>query len=82
MVNIILDPRRWESLEAGDKAVIESWLVAEGDHVHAGQVLAKASLAHESVDVETPHSGVLEQIRVAAGERFEPGHVLARLVSY
>ena len=82
MVDIILDPQRWESLEAGDQAVIANWLVAEGDHVHAGQVLAKASLVHETVDIEAPHPGVVEQINVAAGEPFGPGHVLARLVSF
>lgn len=82
MSDVILDPQRWESLEAGDQAVIESWLVAEGDHVRAGQVLAKASLVHESVDIEAPHAGMVEQIAVPAGEAFGPGHILARLVSF
>ena len=82
MVDVVLDPQRWESLEAGDQAVIESWLVSEGDRVHAGQVLARASLVHESVAIEAPHAGVVEQIAVAAGERFGPGYVLARLVSF
>lgn len=82
MADIILDPQRWESLEAGDEALLESWLVAEGDHVRAGQVLAKASLVHETVDIEAPHAGMLEQIAVCAGERFGPGCILGRLVSF
>ncbi len=82
MVDIALDPQRWESVEAGDQAVLERWLVAEGDHVRAGQVLAKAVLVHEGVDVEAPYAGILEQIAVAPGERFAPGHVLATLVSF
>jgi pyruvate/2-oxoglutarate dehydrogenase complex dihydrolipoamide acyltransferase (E2) component len=82
MVDVRLDPLRWESVEAGNEATLEDWLVTEGDHVNAGQVLAKASLVHESLDVEAPHAGIVEQIAVAAGERFAPGYILARLVSF
>ena len=81
MGNVILDPERWESVEAGDMASIDRWLVAEGDHVHAGQVLA-TTLVHEPVQVRAPHDGVLEQILVAAGERFAPGHALARVIDF
>lgn len=79
MSSIVLDPELWESVEAGAEAFIEQWLVAEGDHVHAGQVLARANLLHTLVDVPTAHAGVLEEIVVAAGERFAPGAVLARV---
>ena len=82
MADVILDPQRWESVEAGDGARLGSWLVAEGDRVRAGQVLARALLVHQAVDVEAPHAGVVEEIVVAAGERFGPGHVLARLVTF
>ena len=27
MSNVIFDPERWESVEAGDEALIERWLV-------------------------------------------------------
>ncbi len=37
MSNLIFDPERWESVEAGDEAPSERWLVTEGDCVHAGQ---------------------------------------------
>lgn len=80
MSHVIFDPERWESVEAGDEALIERWLVSEGDHVHAHQVLAMATLVHESVAVEAPHAGVLEQIVIAAGERFGRGDVLAQLI--
>ena len=81
MADVILDPLRWESLEAGDQAFIAEWLIDEGDFVKAGQVLAKASLVHETVNVEAPHAGLVEQIAVSAGEQFGPGYILARLVS-
>lgn len=82
MTDIVLDPLRWEVLEAGNDAVVERWLAAEGDHVRAGQVLGRALVVHESVDLLAPHAGVLEQILVPAGDRFGAGHPLARLVPF
>ena len=82
MTDVILDPERWESVEAGDEALLAAWLVAEGDIVHAGQALAQAELVHQRIAVEAPHDGVLEQIVVASGERFAPGDVLARLIPH
>lgn len=80
MVDVILDPLRWEAVAAGDEALLENWLVEEGDQVDAGQLLAKASLEREQIDVSAPHAGVVEQIAVSAGERFARGYILARLV--
>jgi biotin carboxyl carrier protein len=82
MFDVRLDPLRWESVKAGDEALLENWLVDEGDHVDAGQVLARATLVHENIDVEAPHAGIVEQIAVAAGERFAPGYILARLIDF
>jgi pyruvate/2-oxoglutarate dehydrogenase complex dihydrolipoamide acyltransferase (E2) component len=82
MVEIVVDPQLWESLEAGDTALVDQWLVSGGDHVAAGQLLARALLVHEPVAVLAPHAGIVEDILVPAGERFGPGHVLARLVAF
>jgi biotin carboxyl carrier protein len=79
MNEVVLDPALWESVEAGAQAHLERWLVAEGDHVQAGQALAQARLLHDQVDVPATHKGIVEQILVAAGEPFQPGSVLARL---
>jgi pyruvate/2-oxoglutarate dehydrogenase complex dihydrolipoamide acyltransferase (E2) component len=81
MAYVVLDPLRWESVEAGGQALLDQWLVTEGDHVKPRQVLARASLVHESVDVEAPHAGIIEQIAVSAGETFGPGYILAELVA-
>ena len=78
----MLDPLCWESVEGSDDAVLERWLVSEGDHVHVGQLLGQARLLHQPVDLFAPHDGVVEQIVVAAGERFMPGHVLARVIDF
>jgi biotin carboxyl carrier protein len=81
VVDVILDPESAEAIEAGDSALLERWLVAEGDQVHAGDLLAQARLVQQAVDVRASHAGVLEQILVNAGERFAPGHALARLIT-
>ncbi|MGE5115318.1 MAG: biotin/lipoyl-containing protein [Betaproteobacteria bacterium] len=80
MSDVVLDPLRWESVEAGDRARVECWLAAEGDVVHAGQPLGRAVLAHERLDIPAPHAGVLEEILVPAGESFAPGTALARVI--
>jgi biotin carboxyl carrier protein len=81
MFDVKLDPLRWEGLLSGDEAVLENWLVEEGDEVNAGQVLAKASLQREQIEVAAQQAGVVEQIAVSAGERFAPGYILARLAT-
>jgi biotin carboxyl carrier protein len=79
MVDIVSDPRRWKSDGIASDALLESWLVEEGEHVDAGQVVAHACIAQQNVDVKAPDAGVVEQIAVSAGESFGPGYILARL---
>ena len=80
MVDVVLDPQRWETADTSAEAMLESWLVDEGDHVDAGQVLCKASLVQQQgLEVAAPSAGVVEQIAVSAGERFGPGYILVRL---
>ena len=82
MVDVRLDPLRWNLGEAGDEALLENWLVEEGDHVNAGQTLCNASLVEQTIEIKAPAEGVVEQIAVAAGERFAPDYILARLVHF
>jgi biotin carboxyl carrier protein len=77
---VVLDPRLWESMEAGDQARLERWVVSEGEHVNAGQLLAQARLLHQTLDITAPHAGVVEQIVVGNGEPIGHGAVLAHLV--
>lgn len=80
MNDVTLDPLLWLTLEAGDRALLERWLVSEGDVVHAGELLAQARLIQQTVDIAAPRSGVLETILVQAGEWCGRGAVLARLI--
>lgn len=82
MTDIAVDPLRWESLEAGDSALLHRWLVSESDHVRAGQPLAEVLLVGETIPVIAPHAGVLEEILMPAGQRFAPRHILGRLVTF
>lgn len=81
-MDLVLDTLRWESLEAGNDARVREWLVSDNEHVVAGQLLARAELVHETVDLVAPHAGCIEDIVVPAGERFGRGQVLARLVPF
>ena len=80
MNDVTLDPHLWLTLEAGDQARLERWLVSEGDVVHAGELLAQVRLVQQTVDIAASHGGVLETILVPAGERFARGAVLARVI--
>jgi pyruvate/2-oxoglutarate dehydrogenase complex dihydrolipoamide acyltransferase (E2) component len=80
MTDIVLDPALWESMEAGAEAFVGEWLVAEGDYVHAGQLVGRANLVHTVVEVPALHAGTLEEICVGRGEKFSRGAVLARLI--
>jgi biotin carboxyl carrier protein len=79
MIDVKLDPLRWAFAPDGDEALLQDWLVQEGDRVAAGQVLAHASLRQQAIEVAAPGAGVVEEIEVAAGEHFGPDYILVRL---
>ena len=81
-MDIVLDPLRWESLAAGDRACLQQWLVSDNEHVVAGQLLARVSVVGETVDIVAPHAGCIEEVLVPAGEPFHRGQVLARMVAF
>lgn len=80
MHDVCLDERLWETIEAGQQARVERWLVTEGEHVVSGQVLAQVRLLNAQVDVAASRAGVVEAILVAPGEGIGHGTVLARVV--
>ncbi len=76
---IVLDETAWKGVEPGTEAIVEKWLVAEGDRVDAGQVVANAMLIKASLEVVTPARGVIERILVGEEETFARGQPLATL---
>ncbi len=79
MSDITLPASAWQGVEAGVEALLDQWLVAAGDVVHAGQPLARVVLVKASLDVEAPSNGRVESILVAAGETFARGQPIAIL---
>lgn len=79
MTDILLPDSAWEGVEPGTEALVDEWLVREGDRVVAGQVLAKVVLVKTNLEVAAPVNGVVERILVPAEQTFAKGRPLAAL---
>ncbi len=79
MTAITLDDASWTDVEEGTEALLDRWLVAEGDTVQAGSPLAAVVLVKTSIEVAAPADGVLERILVAAGDTFARGAPIGTL---
>jgi pyruvate dehydrogenase E2 component (dihydrolipoamide acetyltransferase) len=63
-----------------DRAKLVTWLVAPGDQVHKGQIIAELETDKANLDVECWDEGVVEELVVAPGaERLPVGTLLARI---
>ncbi len=58
------------------EATVESWLVAVGDHVSAGDPVVAIETEKATVEIESPVSGTLVEITVAAGGVAQVGGTL------
>jgi pyruvate/2-oxoglutarate dehydrogenase complex dihydrolipoamide acyltransferase (E2) component len=79
MTEVVLPEEAWQDVEPGAEALLDAWLVKEGDRVEAGQLLAKAVLVKATIEVTAPIAGVVERILVRAEETFKRGQALVRL---
>lgn len=61
------------------EGTISEWKVSPGEEVTEGQVLATVETEKVDADIESPGSGVIEELLVQAGETVEVGTVIARL---
>jgi pyruvate dehydrogenase E2 component (dihydrolipoamide acetyltransferase) len=62
-----------------DEGTLLRWQVKPGDSVKRGQVVAVVDTSKAAVDVEIWHDGVVEELKVAPGEKVPVGTVLATL---
>jgi pyruvate dehydrogenase E2 component (dihydrolipoamide acetyltransferase) len=63
-----------------DRAKLVNWLVAPGDQVHKGQIIAELETDKANLDVECWDEGVIEELVVTPGpERLPVGTLLARI---
>ena len=79
MLAIRLADEMWKDVEPGTEALLDKWLVREGDTVSAGQPVANVVLVKTALEVSAPASGRVARILVAAEQTFGPGRDLALL---
>ncbi|HSX92480.1 MAG TPA: lipoyl domain-containing protein [Hydrogenophaga sp.] len=74
-----LPPESWTGVDTGVQALLDRWLVAEGEPVAAGQVVARAVLVKSTLDIVAPAAGVLERVFVPAGANFAREQAVGRI---
>ena len=76
MIEVTLMDSAWEDVEEGTEALVNEWMVAEGDRVEAGQTLGVVELVKTSHEVAAPSAGIVKQIKVGKQETFGRGQTL------
>lgn len=64
-----------------DTACLVRWLKSEGELVEKGEPLMEIETDKVTVEIESPGSGILSEIRAAAGADVPVGQVIAVLVA-
>jgi pyruvate/2-oxoglutarate dehydrogenase complex dihydrolipoamide acyltransferase (E2) component len=76
-IDIVLPADAWQDVEPGTEALVEEWLVNEGDPVAAGQAVASVVVVKTNHEVLAPADGVIASILVPAESTFAAGQPLA-----
>lgn len=79
MTEITLGAEAWKDIDPATEALLDKWLVAQGDTVRAGQPLANVVLVKANQEIVAPVAGRMGQILVKAGESFAQGKPIAVL---
>lgn len=79
MTDIVLADSVWQDVEPGTEALVDEWLIREGERVTAGQVIAKVVLVKTTLEITAPADGIIERILVPAEQTFPKGHALATM---
>ena len=79
MLAIRLADEMWKDVEPGTEALLDKWLVEEGDMVSSGQPVANVVLVKTALEVSSPASGRVAKILVQAEQTFARGCDLALL---
>lgn len=79
MTEVTLGVEAWKDIDPAIEALVDKWLVAEGDAVHAGQTLANVVLVKAGLDVVASTAGRVTKILVPAGQTFAQGKPIAVL---
>jgi len=76
-LDVVLARDVWKDVEAGTEALVEGWLVGEGDAVTEGQPLATVVLVKANYELLAPAAGVIDKILIAAEQTFAQDQPLA-----
>lgn len=79
MIGIRLPRDAWEGVEEGTEALLDQWLVREGDVVAAGQPVATAVVVKTNYEIAAPAAGRIAKILVLPQETFGRDRDLALL---
>ncbi len=63
-----------------DEVLILEWLVSVGSQISQGDPLVRVETDKVEVDVESPFSGVLEEISVNVGDEVKTGSLICRII--
>lgn len=77
MHQIQLPDHVWNDVEEGTEALLDEWLVKEGDNVSEGQVLGVAELVKTAHEITAPVAGKLASIKVESQATFGRDAILA-----
>lgn len=81
MTPVTLTDEAWEDVDPGVEALVDRWLVQEGDAVEVGQPLANAVLLKTNFEITAPATGTIAEILVQTGETFARGTPIATLLA-
>lgn len=66
-------------LEGAADVTLGAWLRRVGDRVAAGEAVAEALTDKVNAEIESPYSGVVEELLVEVGAAIQPGQPIARV---
>lgn len=79
MIEITLAADAWTDIDPGTEALVDKWLVGEGDTVRAGQPIANVVIVKTNQEIVAPADGRIEKILVKSEETFARGKPIALL---
>ncbi len=79
MIEITLAADAWKDIDPGTEALVDKWLVREGDTVRAGQPIANVVIIKTNQEIVAPVDGRIEKILVKSEETFAKGKPIALL---
>jgi pyruvate/2-oxoglutarate dehydrogenase complex dihydrolipoamide acyltransferase (E2) component len=79
VLGVRIPTEAWADVEEGTEALLEQWLVREGEVVAAGQPVATVVLVKTSYEITAPAAGRIAKILIAAQETFGRDQDLALL---